>query len=140
MKHTIFISIVLSIILFGCNSIEKSGLLLSPSIVAIPDTVRTHLEIDTSRKLEGVSTKKKFLGFTVEAPSEFCTYSEINEFGNSGSLNQNLREAAVYNALLGTKYDILVMPKFLTYSTRSIFGSKTVVKVTGFGASQYITK
>ncbi len=135
-----FFIITITFMVFGCSTLSKNGVLLNPDIVAIPDTLRTHLDIDTSRKLEGISTKKKFIGFTIERPSEFCTYSEINKYGNNGLLHQDLREAAVFNALLGTKYDILVMPKFVTYSTRSIFGSKIVVKVTGYGAHQYITK
>jgi hypothetical protein len=107
------------------------------SIIAIPDTVRTKLHIDTSRRIEGISITKKFLSLTVAADNNFVIYQNL-----TGGLNKynDMQSAAVYNALNGTNYDVLVMPKFSILTQKSLLTSKTVVKVTGYGAYQTIIK
>lgn len=128
---------LLGIFLAGCSTLTKTGKVVETGIVSIPDTIRTKLHVDTARRLEGISITKKFLAFTVAADNNFVTYS------NSGILfnnYQNMQSAAIYNALNGTNYDILVMPKFSILTQKSLFTSKTVVKVTGYGAYQTLLK
>ena len=123
--------------LFSCSTLTKTGKVVETSIIAIPDTVRTKLHIDTSRRIEGISITKKFLSLTVAADNNFVIYQNL-----TGGLNKynDMQSAAVYNALNGTNYDVLVMPKFSILTQKSLLTSKTVVKVTGYGAYQTIIK
>lgn len=130
-------STLLGIFLAGCSTLTKTGKVVETSVLSIPDTVRTRLHIDTSRRLEGVSVKKKFLSITIEADNNFLDYKN-----SMGSLDayKGLKSAAIYNALNGTNYDILVLPRFSILTQKSLLTSKTVVKVTGYGAYQTIIK
>lgn len=130
-------STLLGIFLAGCSTLTKTGKVVETSVIAIPDTVRTKLHIDTSRRLEGISITKKFLSLTVAADNNFVVYSNSNAVLNKYN---GMQSAAVYNALNGTNYDVLVMPKFSILTQKSLFTSKTVVKVTGYGAYQTIIK
>jgi hypothetical protein len=138
MKNNIKIVItLLGIFLGGCSTLTKTGKVVETGIVSIPDTVRTKLHIDTSRRLEGISITKKFLAFTVASDNNFVSYS--NSGINFDGFN-DMQSAAIYNALNGTNYDILVMPKFSILTQKSLFTSKTVVKVTGYGAYQTLLR
>ncbi len=136
LSNSIIIALVCTT-LFSCSTLTKTGKVVETSIIAIPDTVRTKLHIDTSRRIEGISITKKFLSLTVAADNNFVIYQNL-----TGGLNKynDMQSAAVYNALNGTNYDVLVMPKFSILTQKSLLTSKTVVKVTGYGAYQTIIK
>jgi hypothetical protein len=140
MRHNIIRILILSLVIvvvLSCSTIKKSGRIVESSIVSIPDTVRTKLTIDTSAKLEGISRKTTlFYCFTLESPNKFIEY--INTSNGSLDKNASLKKAALFNALQGTKYDILVMPRYTISSTRSFIMQQTVVKVTGYGAYQTV--
>jgi hypothetical protein len=130
-KNLLITAIV--IVLVGCTTVRKSGrVVYEPSVVTIPDTLRTKLTIDTSAKLEGISRKTTLFHFiTLESPNKFMD-------NTAGLLEKNasLKQAAIFNALQGTKYDVLVMPKYVVTTSKSLISQRIVVKVTGYGAYQ----
>ena len=133
MKSPFNIAISLIILLASCGTLTKTGRVVESSIVTIPDTFRAKLIVDTSKRLEGVSVKKKFLFFTVSSDNNFVSYGP-----GPLDLYKNIKSAAIYNALNGTNYDILVLPRYNILKQKTLWTSKITVKVSGYGAYQRV--
>ncbi len=137
MKSPFNIAISLIILLASCGTLTKTGRVVESSIVTIPDTFRTKLFIDTSKRLEGVSVRKTFLFFTTDSDNNFVSNGVASD---PLDVYKNIKSAAIYNALNGTNNDILVLPKFTILKQKTLLTSKVTVKVTGYGAYQRVIK
>jgi hypothetical protein len=137
MKSPINFAIPLIVLLASCGTLTKTGRVVESSIVTIPDTFRTKLFIDTSRRLEGVSIKKTFLFFTTGSGNNFVSNGVASD---PLDIYKSIKSAAIYNALDGTNNDILVLPKFTILKQKTLLTTKVTVKVTGYGAYQRVIK
>jgi hypothetical protein len=114
----------------SCTQLTQTARLADGPVVLGIDTIRAHVDVDTTQSLIGMSTSTHILGFIRMGDKEFADYPGIN-LGFGG--NNRLKRAAVYKALEGTNVDILVNPKYLIREKRAFFFRKTTVQVAGFG-------
>lgn len=137
MKKTIipYLFLVTFLSFESCSSTQKTILTIQPKVIAISDTIKTKFVIDNEKRLEGTSFEKKVFGRTVKSNNN---YAEVISIGDIKNDKANLKSAAVFNSLQGTKYDVLVSPRYTVVVKKSLFSQTTTVKVTGFGAYEVI--
>ena len=114
----------------SCTQLTQTARLAEGPVVLGVDTIKAHVNVDTTTSLIGMSSTTHILGFIRLGDNEFADYPGINL-----GFNRNTREkrAAVYQALEGTNADVLVNPKYIVREQRAFFFSKTAVQVAGFG-------
>lgn len=114
----------------SCTQLTQTARLAEGPVVLGVDTIKAHVNVDTTTSLIGMSSTTHILGFIRLGDNEFADYPGINL-----GFNRNTREkrAAVYQALEGTNADVLVNPKYIVREQRAFFFRKTTVQVAGFG-------
>jgi len=114
----------------SCTQLTQTARLAEGPVVLGVDTIKAHVNVDTTTSLIGMSSTTHILGFIRLGDNEFADYPGINL-----GFNRNAREkrAAVYQALEGTNADVLVNPKYIVREQRAFFFRKTTVQVAGFG-------
>ena len=114
----------------SCTHLTQTARLAEGPVVLGVDTIKAHVNVDTTTSLIGMSSTTHILGFIRLGDNEFADYPGINL-----GFNRNTREkrAAVYQALQGTNADVLVNPKYIVREQRAFFFRKTTVQVAGFG-------
>lgn len=114
----------------SCTQLTQTTRLAEGPVVLGVDTIKAHVNVDTTTSLIGMSSTTHILGFIRLGDNEFADYPGINL-----GFNRNTREkrAAVYQALEGTNADVLVNPKYIVREQRAFFFRKTTVQVAGFG-------
>ena len=114
----------------SCTQLTQTARLAEGPVVLGVDTIKAHVNVDTTTSLIGMSSTTHILGFIRLGDNEFADYLGINL-----GFNRNTREkrAAVYQALEGTNADVLVNPKYIVREQRAFFFRKTTVQVAGFG-------
>ena len=114
----------------SCTQLTQTARLAEGPVVLGVDTIKAHVNVDTTTSLIGMSSTTHILGFIRLGDNEFADYP-----GNNLGFNRNTREkrAAVYQALEGTNADVLVNPKYIVREQRAFFFRKTTVQVAGFG-------
>ena len=114
----------------SCTRLTQTARLAEGPVVLGVDTIRAHVDVDTTTSLIGMASTTHILGFIRLGDNEFADYPGINL-----GFNRNTREkrAAVYQALDGTNADVLVNPKYIVREQRAFFFRKTTVQVAGFG-------
>ena len=114
----------------SCTQMTQTARLAEGPVVLGVDTIKAHVNVDTTTSLIGMSSTTHILGFIRLGDNEFADYPGINL-----GFNRNTREkrAAVYQALEGTNADVLVNPKYIVREQRAFFFRKTTVQVAGFG-------
>lgn len=132
MKHFLIpAALVLGLVgLNSCTQLTQTARLAEGPVVLGVDTIKAHVNVDTTTSLIGMSSTTHILGFIRLGDNEFADYPGINL-----GFNRNTREkrAAVYQALEGTNADVLVNPKYIVREQRAFFFRKTTVQVAGFG-------
>ncbi|MFZ8836873.1 MAG: hypothetical protein ACO3MV_06520 [Flavobacteriales bacterium] len=115
----------------SCTQLTQSTKLAEGPVVLAIDTVRAHVDVDTTRSLIGMSSTTHILGIIrVASDNEFADYPGI-QLGFGGPIKE--KKAAVYNALEGANADVLVNPKYIVREQRAFLFRKTTVQVAGFG-------
>ena len=114
----------------SCTQLTQTARLAEGPVVLGVDTIKAHVNVDTTTSLIAMSSTTHILGFIRLGDNEFADYPGINL-----GFNRNTREkrAAVYQALEGTNADVLVNPKYIVREQRAFFFRKTTVQVAGFG-------
>ena len=114
----------------SCTQLTQTARLAEGPVVLGVDTIKAHVNVDTTTSLIGMSSTTHILGFIRLGDNKFADYPGINL-----GFNRNTREkrAAVYQALEGTNADVLVNPKYIVREQRAFFFRKTTVQVAGFG-------
>ena len=112
------------------------------------DPIKADINVDTKKKLKGVSSSTYFLIFRVLGDNKIADgidYSSETGASLFQSLNpfralrigrlSKVRGAAAYNAMDGKDYDVLVHPSY-TITTKNYFLFQLYeVEVTGYGAT-----
>lgn len=114
----------------SCTQLTQTARLAEGPVVLGVDTIKAHVNVDTTKSLLGMSSTTHILGFIRIGDNEFADYPGIN-LGFNG--NSREKRAAVYKALDGTNADVLVNPKYIVREQRAFFFRKTTVQVAGFG-------
>ena len=129
MKKNIIIIITSCIFLFtitSCKTTYTGGQSAIPN-VTINYNITNELLIDTSNVLQSTSTTNIFLGFIKFGDNKFSDAF----YGGTGDREKS---AATYKALEGTKFDIIVNPKYLVEIKRGLFHQRIKATVAGYGA------
>ena len=128
MKKTLYLLIV--IFTFSSCSIEihknASSALADISIETNP--IQADVEVDKTKTLQGTSVTTVYFGIFKTGD---LNYADVNISGSAGSLE---KQAAVYKALEGTGYDIIVNPKYIVEIEKNLFVKTTTATVVGYGA------
>ena len=125
-------AIVLGLVgLNSCTQLTQTARLAEGPVVLGVDTIRAHVNVDTTTSLIGMASTTHILGFIRLGNNEFADYPGLN-LGLAGG-NSREKRAAVYQALDGTNADVLVNPKYIVREQRAFFFRKTTVQVAGFG-------
>ena len=124
------IKLSLCILLFfsivACSTIYKGGYSARPNIT-IDYNIKSELLIDTTKVLQGFSETKVILGIFKSRDKKFS-----DAFGEG--IGEREKMAATYKALDGTKFDILVNPKYIITVKNSLFVKSISAVVSGYGA------
>ena len=118
------------IALNSCSQLTQSAKLAEGHVILAIDTVRAHVNVDTTQTLIGMASTTHILGIIRTGDNQFAEYSGLN-LGFGGPIRE--KKAAVYNALEGTGADVLVNPKYIVHEKRAFFFRKTTVQVAGYG-------
>lgn len=130
----IFTSIMLIASLASCSSVARNitGAESTPSISILPATGQTVVHEDVI--LQGEATETVTFGIFKTGPNTRAVLSgSVDSFKTSGA--NKLKEAALYEALKDSPYDIVINPKYIVTTNKSLFTSKTNVKVIGYAGS-----
>ena len=130
----IFTSLMLIASLASCSSIARNitGVNAVPSTEIRPVTGQTVVHEDVI--LQGEVTETVTFGIFKTGPNTRAVLSgSVDSFKTSGA--NKLKEAALYEALKDSPYDIVINPKYIVTTNKSLFYSKTNVKVLGYAGS-----
>jgi hypothetical protein len=123
-RLTLFATLFLVIV--SCSVTYKGGYSATPNIT-IDYNIKSELMIDTTKVLQGYSETKVILGIFRSSDKNFS-----DAFGSG--VGEREKMAATYKALDGTKYDILVNPKYIVTIKKSLFVKTISAVVSGYGA------
>ena len=114
----------------GCSSTTRSTQLAQGATLLAIEPVKTHVVVDTTTTLQGLSHTKLVLGIFRSGDREFAEYPGMIFQRGPGALE---RRAAIHKALKGTDFDVLVNPKYIVQRKWRPFVHTTSVQVAGFG-------
>lgn len=117
---------ILFLIVVSCSITYKGGYSATPNIT-IDYNIKSEVIVDTTKVLQGFSETKVILGIFRSGDKNFS-----DAFGSG--VGEREKMAATYKALDGTKFDILVNPKYIVTIKKSLFVKTTSVVVSGYGA------
>jgi hypothetical protein len=130
MKKTLYF-LATALILTSCSSsmMHLSGDSVLPNSVGIniPE-VQSKLIIDKSKVLTGTSETTVHFGFIKISDTSFI------DAPMPGIKENEIKSAAVFNALAETGMDIIVNPKYVYTINKSMFTKITTCQVSGYGA------
>ncbi len=124
----IVLFVATNLLLLSCTTIYKSGYSALPSVSIGVAPIVADLIIDTTAVLQGSSTTKVYFGIFKTGDSNF---SDGYISAGPGSIEKS---AATYNALDGTKKDVIVNPKYIVEIKNGLFVKTTTATVAGYGA------
>jgi len=135
MKKITFLLTILVLFLGSCRSTYQTIGSVRPQIVndlLKIDTIQSELVINKNSRIQGTAMMRKFLIFTLKAPTNFA---ESDASGLPKGKIGLLKSAALRDALNTNSFEYLVAPKYDIVVTKSLFITEIVVKVEGYGAN-----
>jgi len=121
-------TIVMFFVVFisGCTSVNKSHT-NSPIEVNVSSEMTADLDVDISKKLEGIASGTYIFGF-IKIGGDSTYVDGYGGFGPVGTV----KSAAAYNAISKSSGDVLVSPQYIV-DTKSYLLIKYInVKVSGY--------
>ena len=128
MKRLIYFTISLLLVM-GCGSaLHTTGDSIIPGApgVNVPE-LNGKVIVDKSKVLRGSSKTTVVLGIFRSGDNKFLDAPMPGPAGN------RTKRAAVYKALEGTNYDIIVNPKYIIEIKKNLFMKTTSCQVSGYG-------
>lgn len=114
----------------SCTSVQRNitgvGVVPEANIAPVQGTTKA---IDVL--LSGDVTFKTYFGLFTSGPKQRAIMTgDTQSFGRGGM--RSFKEAALYQALAPTQYDIIINPKYLITEQKGLFVRTTNVKVVGY--------
>tara|TARA_B110000046_G_scaffold9882_1_gene9990 strand:- start:1715 stop:2119 length:405 start_codon:yes stop_codon:yes gene_type:complete len=130
MKKLIYLSLI-TFSLFSCSrEIHRNATIANHGKISIiTESIPADVIVDKTKTIQGTSVTKVYFGFIKKGD---LNYADVNLPGASSSLE---KQAAVYKALDGTDFDIIVNPKYFVEIKKSLFKKSTTATVVGYGAN-----
>ena len=143
-KSIIFTLLLISL-LSSCsttfNKNEKSGALG----INLVSNLDAEVEVDMTKKVQGTATAKKLFSiFTISGPNSFADGVVYNPNESDGGFSffgpgvaEEVKSAAVSNAMVNSKAEIIVAPQYVMRTKSVFFGmyKEVTVNVTGYAGS-----
>jgi len=108
--------------------IHKSASPALGGVSIATNPIQADVIVDKSKTLQGTSVTTVYFGIFKTGD---LNYADANIPGAAGSLE---KQAAIYKALEGTGYDIIVNPKYIVEIDKNLFVKTTTATVVGYGA------
>ena len=119
---------ILCIGISSCSTYNKSAIATTPQpIISLPP-VDAELIVDKSKVLSGFSETTTTFGIFKSGDNKFA------DAITSGGIGNREKQAAIYKALDGTGFDILINPKYIVEIKKGLFQTTISAKVVGYGA------
>ena len=117
--------------LFSCSrEIHRNATVANHDNISITtEPIPADVIVDKTKTIQGTSVSITYFGFFRTGD---LNYADVNLQGASGSLE---KQAAVYNALNGTDFDIIVNPKYFVEIKKTLFTKSITATVVGYGAN-----
>ena len=115
------------LLITSCSKIHRNALTAIPGVAITIQPIPADVIIDKSRTLQGTSVTKTVLGIFKSGDTKFA---DVVLPGPTGSKE---KQAAIYKALEGTDFDVLVNPKYVIEIHKNLFVKTVTAKVVGFG-------
>lgn len=123
----------LALLLLGltsCSSMQQTTKLVEGGVVLDIAPVQVDVQVDTTQSLQGIAKTTVILGLIRIGDNKFADYPGM-PFGPGAATRE--KRAAVYKALDGTDFDVLVNPKYIVKVNRMFFFRRTTCVVAGYG-------
>ena len=137
MRNTILI-IIAALSFTSCSAVKRnvSGAESLPTTEIRPITGQAVVHEDVT--LQGEATEVVYFGIFRKGPDTYAILSGgglggVKTFKTGGS--NSMKECALYDALKDTNYDIIVNPKYVISTNKTLFKKMTNVKVLGYAGS-----
>lgn len=128
--NPLILPVLAMLALSSCSNLQQTTQLVEGGVVLDIAPVQVDVEVDTTKTLQGVSKTLTILGVIRIGDNKFADYPGMVFVPGSGMRE---KRAAVYKALDGTDFDVLVNPKYIVKVNRAFFFRKTTVVAAGFG-------
>ena len=133
MFRSLHLSLITALIVVGfasCSSLQQSTKLVEGGVVLDIAPVQVDVLVDTTQSLQGISKTTVILGLIRIGDNKFADYPGM-PFGPGAATRE--KRAAIYKALDGTDFDVLVNPKYIVKVNRALFFRRTTCAVAGYG-------
>jgi len=133
MKKILLLSFV-AIFISSCGVMTERTMFTASTdapVIEVINTIKMETVVDKSQVLTGTAKSTRFLIFTT-GPTEFADLPK-------GGIGEKTKRAAIFQALKGTDFDILINPKFNVVTSKNLLSENITVTVIGYGA-KYVIK
>ncbi len=120
----------------SCSSISKSGV-VAPICAYVSPTkeIKADIELDNNKQLEGKAHQWYFAGVRISGGNNY--FENLNQQRSVlGGRVSKAQSCAMYDALKGDQYDMLVNPQYYNVTHSYLFGLIKYYNITvkGYGA------
>jgi hypothetical protein len=133
-KMMVFGTII--ILMSSCSSISKSGVVAPVSALVTPTKeIKCDVDLDNSKQLIGKAQQWYFAGIRVTGGNNY--FENLNQQRSVlGGRVSKAQSCAMYDALEGGQYDMLVNPQYYNVTHSYLFGliKHYNITVKGYGA------
>lgn len=133
--------VLFSFMMVGCSTTTNKSQNVGGHEVKVTSELNADLDVDTSKKIQGVATHKVLFGFLDIKSSKNYADGVVYDGGESSSFIfggdiERVKAAAAFNAVVPAKADVLVAPQYVIRVESVLFGlyKKVTAQVTGYGA------
>ena len=127
MKKIIYLAVFCLLIVSCSKKIHRSALPALAGVSISTKPIPADVIVDKN-EIQGTSVTIVYFGIFKTGD---LNYADANIPGSAGSLE---KKAAIYKALDGTDFDIIVNPKYIVQIKKNLFVKTTTATVVGYGA------
>ena len=138
MKKALFIFCGLVLLLSSCSTLTRTANIangVNTDVVINP--IVANVDLAKAQKVEGSSKATYLLFFRISGDNKMVQSNSSSGLFGLGNRSEKVRNAAVYNALSSSDYDILANPRYTIETVSHLFGIFKIykVQVVGYGAN-----
>ena len=122
----------------SCSSVYRNASSAVAKVVISTDPIPADVIVDKTKTLQGTSVTTVYFGIFRTGDLNYAETNIPGSFGSWSSHNLE-KQAAIYKALDGTDFDIIVNPKYIVQINKDLLSFLKIVKrttatVVGYGA------
>ena len=128
MKKLFYLLLIVLTFTSCSKEIHRSSMAALAGVSISTKPIPADVIVDKNTTLQGTSVTTVYFGIFKTGD---LNYADANIPGSTGSLE---KQAAIYKALDGTDFDIIVNPKYIVEINKNLFVKTTTATVVGYGA------